>query len=268
MADPIAAAEHVLNEVGITRVEDLSLLELIAWERGALVRSTYLTGAEARIAMAGERAIITVSTAVRDPRRRRFSVAHELGHLEMHRTESGLALCASADIDDSQSQRAYAGREQEANRFAAALLLPERFFKPLCRKKEPSLDLIAGLADTFEVSLTATALRYLQFCNEACAIVFSRDGTIKWFRGSKYFDELKVFIPVARRLDQSSLAASFFQGETVPMTRTRVYASTWFVLGRYNRDATIYEQSWSMPSQNAVLTLLWIADDIEEDDDY
>ena len=266
MADPVAAAECVLNEVGITRVEDLSLLELIAWERGALVRSTYLTGAEARIAMAGERAIITISTAVRDPRRRRFSVAHELGHLEMHRTEGGLAVCVSADIDDWQSQRADAGREQEANQFAAALLLPERFFKPLCRKKEPSLDLMAELADGFEVSLTATALRYLQFCNEACAIVFSRDGIIQWFRGSKYFDELRVFIPVARRLDRSSLATSFFQGDPLLTTRTRVYASTWFAPGQYNPDATIHEQSWSMPSYNAVLTLLWVADDIEEDD--
>jgi hypothetical protein len=266
MADSVAAAERVLNEVGITRVEDLSLLELIAWERGALVRSTYLTGAEARIAMAGERAIITVSTTVRDSRRRRFSVAHELGHLEMHRTEGGLAFCVSTDIDEWPSHQADAGREQEANQFAAALLLPERFFKPLCRKKEPSLDLVAELADRFDVSLTATALRYLQFCNEACAVVFSRDRDIQWFRGSKYFDELRVFIPVARPLDQSSLAASFFQGDSLRTTRTRVYASTWFAPGRYNSDATIYEQSWSMPSYNAVLTLLWVADDIEEDD--
>jgi hypothetical protein len=184
----------------------------------------------------------------------------------MHRTEGGLARCVSEDIDDWQSQRADAGREQEANQFAAALLLPERFFKPLCRKKEPSLDLMAELADGFEVSLTATALRYLQFCNEACAIVFSRDGIIQWFRGSKYFDELRVFIPVARRLDRSSLAASFFQGDPLLTTRTRVYASTWFAPGRYNPDVTIYEQSWSMPSHNAVLTLLWVADDIEEDD--
>jgi hypothetical protein len=266
MADSVAAAERVLNEVGITRVEDLALLELIAWERGALVRSTSCTGAEARIAMAGERAIITGSTTVRDSQRRRFSVAHELGHLEMHRPQGGFALGVSEDIDDWQPQRTDVNREQEANRFAAALLLPEHFFEPLCRKKEPSLDLIAELADAFDVSLTATALRYLLFCNEACAIVFSRDRITQWFRGSKYFDELRVFIPGARRLDQSSLATSFFQGDSLLTTRTRVYASTWFAPGRYNPDAAIYEQSWTMPSYNAVLTLLWVADDIEEDD--
>ena len=166
MTNPIAAAERVLNEVGITRVDDLLLLDLIAWEQG------------------------------------------------------GLALCVSEDIDDWQSQHADVSREQEANRFAAALLLPERFFKPLCRKQEPSLDLLAELADAFDVSLTATALQYLRFCNEACAVVLSRDGIIKWFRGSRYFDELGVFIPVARRLDPSSLAASFFQGDTLPATRT------------------------------------------------
>jgi Zn-dependent peptidase ImmA (M78 family) len=139
MADPVAAAERVLNEVGITRIEDLALLELIAWERGALVRSTSRTRAEARIAMAGERAIITVSTTVRDSQRRQFSVAHELRHLEMHRPQGGFALGVSEDIDDWQPQRTDVNREQEANRFAAALLLPERFFEPLCRKKSRPL---------------------------------------------------------------------------------------------------------------------------------
>ena len=89
--------------------------------------------------MAGERAIITGSTTVRDSQRRRFSVAHELGHLEMHRPQGGFALGVSEDIDDWQPQRTDVNREQEANRFAAVLLLPERLFEPLCRKKSRSL---------------------------------------------------------------------------------------------------------------------------------
>jgi len=109
-----------------------------------------------------------------DPRRRRFSIAHELGHLEMHRLQSRLALCTGEDIDDWRGRRASAHREQDANEFAAALLLPERFLGPLCTHKAPSLELVAELADTFEVSLTATALRYLHFCNEACAVVFEK----------------------------------------------------------------------------------------------
>lgn len=266
MPHPRSAAERVLNEVGVVHQEDLKFLECIAWERKALVQYEHLDGAEARIAVVGERAIITISTAIKDSRRRRFSIAHELGHLEMHRMDSSLTLCTGEDINDWRSRRARTNREQEANEFASALLLPERFFAPLCKKEEPSLDLVNELADTFEVSLTATALRYLDFCNEACAVVLSQNGGIKWFRGSKDFEDLGVFIDTPSPLDRSSYASLFFRGDALPPARNRVYASAWFVPGRYKHDAAIYEQSWPMPTYNAVITLLWIYDDIEEDD--
>jgi Zn-dependent peptidase ImmA (M78 family) len=268
VAHPLSAAERVLDEVGIARPEDLELLELIAWERGALVQDRPLHGAEARLALVGRRALITISAAMADPRRRRFSMAHELGHLEMHRLQSSLALCTGEDIDDWRGRRASAHREQEANEFASALLLPARFLDPLCKHKAPSLELVAELADTFEVSLTATALRYLHFCNEACAVVFSQAGNIQWFRGSKDFDDLGVFVDVPSRLSRLSLAALFFQGRAIPPTRCHVNASAWFAPGRYKHDAVIYEQSRPMPQYNAVLTLLWVADEIEAEEDH
>ena len=268
MAFPEYYAEHVLDELGIKSLEDLRLLELIAWERGAMVQYKRLDGTEARLAVVGNRAIIAVSNSIENPCRKRFSIAHELGHLEMHRQNSSVMLCTNEDINDWGGRRTDANLEREANEFAAALLLPERFFASLCKGEDPSLDLVAGLAETFDVSLTATALRYLNFCDEACAVVFSQDGHIKWFRGSKEFEETGVFIDVRSKLDPSSLAASFFWGRTVRTTPKRVGASTWFEPGRYRDDASIREQSWVMPSYNAVLTLLWVDDDIEDDDDY
>src|SRR5262245_8157075 len=264
MPHPRTAAERVLNEVGVMHQEDLRFLELIAWERNALVQDKQLDGAAARLVVVGQRAIITVSTKIEGPYRRRFSIAHELGHLEMHRVNSSLALCTGEDIDDWRSRRASANREQEANEFASALLLPERFFGPLCRKKEPSLDFIAELSKTFQVSLTATARRYIEFCTEPCAIVFSQEGTIKWFHGSKDFEDLQIFIDVPSRLDRSNYASLFFRGDAIPSTRHRVSASSWFTSGRYKHDAFIYEQSWPMPQYNAVLTLLWVFDVIED----
>jgi hypothetical protein len=119
------------------------------------------------------------------------------------------------------------------------------------------------------VSLTATALRYIDFCTEPCAVVFSQDGKIQWFQGSKDFADLKVFINVPTRLDPASSASLFFRGEAMPETRHQVSASSWFTSGHYRPDAMIYEQSWPMPTYNAVLTLLWIFDVIEdEDSDY
>ena len=268
MASPYYAVERVLGELRITSPKDLQLLDSIAWERGATVLYKPLRGAEARLVVVGNRAIITISNSMEDPRRRRFSIAHELGHLEMHRRHSSVVLCTSQDIDDWERRCTDTNPEREANEFASALLLPERFFAPLCKDETPSLDLVAGLAETFNVSLTATALRYLNFCDEPCAIVLSQEGYIKWFQGSKYFADIGVFIDVRSKLDPSSLAALLFQGRTARTTPKQVSASAWFEPGRYREDAAILEQSWAMPNYKAVLTLLWIDDDIEDEDDY
>jgi Zn-dependent peptidase ImmA (M78 family) len=264
---PVLLAERVLDELGIDNPGDLEHLDLIAWERGALIQERHLDGAEARVTVAGRRAVITVSTAIKDIRRKRFSIAHELGHFEIHRRSILLALCLSDDLNDWGEQQLSTNREREANEFAAALLLPERFFSPLCLNPEPSIDYLTELADCFNVSLTATALRYVQFCDEPVAVVFSQDNRIKWFQGSKDFkelgEELGVFVDVRSRLDPSSGAVKFFQGHPIPVGWRRVDASAWFRPGRYRTNATIQEQSIAMPSYNAVLTVLWVDDDIE-----
>jgi hypothetical protein len=50
-----------------------------------------------------------------------------------------------------------------------------------------SLKTIEGLADEFETSLTATAIRYVEFSPDRCAVVFSRDAQIRWNRCSETF---------------------------------------------------------------------------------
>lgn len=266
MANPYNSAQRLIDELGINERSDLELLEQIAWERGALITEKKLDGAEARIVMAGRKAIITISSTIDNPHRRRFSIVHELGHLEMHRQEKKLALCTNGDMDDWASRRSNMNLEQEANEFASVFLMPDKFFAPLCEDGEPSLNLIADLAEKFNTSLTATALRYIHFAIDACAIVYSKDGRIKWFRGNKEFDELGLFVDVRSKLDPDSMASKYFLGRSLPDRQRSVPASAWLVSGRYRQDATIREQSWPMPRYNSVLTLLWVDDDIEDNE--
>ena len=269
MLYPDRAADEILNNLRITGSEDLQLLEAIAWERGATVRYAPLHGAEARLVLVGNRAIITVSDLIGNDRRQRFSIAHELGHLEIHRRPSSIMLCASRDIG-TRPRGGGDDVERQANQFASALLMPKRFFAPLCGAVEPSLELMAELAETFYVSMTAAALRYLRFSDEPCAVVFSRDGYVEWFQTSVEWQEIKkdtgVFVDVHAKVDPTTVAAAHFQGRSDRNTPKRIVASAWFKPGRYRDDATIVEQSWAMPSLRAVLTLLWIDDEIEDDD--
>ncbi len=97
--------------------------------------------------------------------RRRFSVAHEIGHFLLHAGEGQeTVFCRPADLrpDPDSPERL---REREANRFAAELLMPE----PLVRAEVERLgdpDPIA-LAPRFAVSDVAMGwrlvnLRYLE----------------------------------------------------------------------------------------------------------
>jgi len=271
MSHAALSADRLIARLGIMDRSDLLLLEEIAWTRGVLVKEGILEGAEARLVMARGRGIITLSSAIRDLRRKRFSIAHELGHFEMHRTQRGLSLCLSEDIKDSVGKHTGQDLEQEANEFAAALLLPARFFAPLCKKEVPSLEYVCELAENFSTSLTATALRYVKFCEEPVAVVFSQGSHIKWFQGSKDFEDLReelgFFIDVRAKLDQSTLASALFQGRN-RLSNKKVQASAWFTPGRYRDNARLLEHSIAMPAFDAVLTLLWVDEELEDDDAY
>jgi hypothetical protein len=183
----------------------------------------------------------------------------------MHRYKVGQSLCSSDDMNRWKKGADTDDIELEANEFASVLLLPERFFASFCLVHEPNLNFVAELAHQFSVSLTATSLRYLCFCNEPCAIVFSQNGYIKWFRRSKHFEELDLFIDVREKVDRSSVAASLFQGHQISKPKS-VPLSSWVQSNRYRKGATIKEHSLFLSDFNAVLTLLWVDDEIEEDD--
>jgi Zn-dependent peptidase ImmA (M78 family) len=125
------------------------------------------------------RAIITVDTATK-LRRKRFSIGHELGHWHRHR---GLCLkCRSADIGRPISDgRRTPHRELQADAYASDLLL-RYIFRPLAGDIDRlTLDAVKSLADLFQVSLTATAIRALG-TNRFPALLVCHSQGMRWFR--------------------------------------------------------------------------------------
>ena len=107
------------------------------------------------------RVIIGVNSAPTSVRQR-FTIAHELGHLELHR---GRALIMDVPVRvnfrDHTSSLASDREEMEANRFAASLLMPADLLVTLARKTNvQDIDaLIATLAKRFRVSSEAMSYR-------------------------------------------------------------------------------------------------------------
>jgi Zn-dependent peptidase ImmA (M78 family) len=98
--------------------------------------------------------------------RRRFTIAHELGHFELHQDQGSLFLDKKFKVlfRSQSTPEAYAAQvlEQEANAFAAALLMPEASLKLELEDKEFDLsseETLKELAKIFHVSSTAMYYR-------------------------------------------------------------------------------------------------------------
>ncbi|MFD1786480.1 ImmA/IrrE family metallo-endopeptidase [Sphingomonas floccifaciens] len=124
--------------------------------------------------------------------RRRFTVAHELGHflIAAHR---GDKQCTSKDLMETRRETLHQKEEVQANRFAAGLLMPKPWFVAQTDDLgPPALEHLRILAATYSVSLEAAANRYAELTAEACAFVFLRGGRIRYARPSRSFPTLSV----------------------------------------------------------------------------
>lgn len=262
-------ANLVLDKLNISKPDDLHFLKQIVFARGAIYREYPIFGAEARIMIGHGKPIITVSTSLTNPERRRFSIAHELGHLELHRGSGLLMSCTKDDIQYKPNIVSI-DIEQEANQFASAFLMPARFVQKPFSESEPSFELIADWAKTLETSLTATAFRFTKFCSEPVAVVYSQQGIIQYFHSSTSFTELGVFPNVKNKVGIATDAQKLFDGIGTKSRWREVRALDWFREDKtaFDRRDTIKEWSIHMPSYNAVLSLLWVDEPLGEDEDW
>lgn len=181
-------APALLRELGVTEPEDIRL-EAIAQYCGATIVYEPLSGCAARIVGYGEEAFITVDSKSR-LERRRFSAAHELGHWMADRGRISSFLCQEKVF---ATEWAEDNPERRANRYAADLLLPKFMFEPRARNKEIIFDTVRSLAAVFRTSLTATAIRLVEFGSFPAIIVCNEQGRRRWFsRGPDVPDELRL----------------------------------------------------------------------------
>ena len=77
------------------------------------------------------------------PLRRRFTIAHEIGHWVLHAQAAGSSarFCRITDVPEQPRDP----REREANRFAAELLMPEASIRAEVARRGLEPDLLAGL---------------------------------------------------------------------------------------------------------------------------
>jgi IrrE N-terminal-like domain len=201
----------------------------------------------------------------------RFSLAHELGHFYLpgHR-----AYLLSGKSHNSVSDfRSRDPREEEADEFAAALLMPRKLFAAELKTRRLTICTLADLsrlADAvFETSLTSTVRRYCQFDWEACSMVVSEGGTVKWAKHSDSMRALGLgFIEYGMRVPNTSPTAKLWERlkteKTLDRVESRVDPELW-----YNRShrSHLWEEAMPLGYTGQVLTFLTLEDTGRDDAD-
>lgn len=247
----LSKAENRLIDLGITEPRSIDV-EAIAWDEGVRVQYGDLSGCEARLVGFGDRGIVTIRKGS-DERRKRFSLAHELGHWNYHRGRS--FSCRAGDWIDGYSTKP--PEEREADEYAADLLMPAYMFKPLARAiKCPTFDSIQDLADQFSTSLTATAIRLVDINVWPLLLVCHSTQGRAWFKRSK--DIPDRWFP-QKELDEDSIAFDRLFGNKDRIRSQKINADAWFDR-RGSERFEIVEDAIRI-SSSQVLTILWLEND-------
>ena len=115
--------------------------------------------------------------------RKNFTLAHEFGHYLLHRHLSPAKgfECSEENIDQGIGRSI----EQEADQFAAGLLMPFHDFRRQIPSKDyVSFDQIILASARYGVSITAAILRWLECTEVRAVMIVSNEGFIKWAKSS------------------------------------------------------------------------------------
>jgi hypothetical protein len=131
--------------------------------------------------------------------RRKFTIAHELLHFlnDKHEQTEGWFKCRTQDFSRNLSNfetgmSRHQRQEAEANRFAIELLAPTNRFRPYLLQ-DPDLKAVVELAASLDISKEAIARRFRELLDVPIAMVFHRDGVVRYIEKHDGFPRLTVW---------------------------------------------------------------------------
>jgi len=201
------------------------------------------------------------------PTRRRYTLGHELGHFlnPWHQPREGdRFFCSKEDM-----WRAWPGKmdratrmEVEANQFSAELLMPrERFSRAIRKHAGADLGRVTELATDYGTSKEATARRYVDLHEEPLAVVFSKNGRIRYSHRGQDFPFLEG--SPGAQLPSDSYSARGKSGPGEVGDWEEVDTGIWLVDGG---NCIVYEQALNQKGGHKI-TLLAIEKNEEADED-
>lgn len=250
--------EQVYDNCGMVDPSDLPIEDVIG-SYNIHIKEEHIDGSDGRIIPTSNSAILTLNSNIKVHTRRKFVLAHELGHFIMHRNNGKMFQDDTSTLN-SWYDNNYNKAEIEANMFAAEFLMPKWIFEDECKGKKFSPELIDELAEGFEVSKTAAILRFVECGHYPVCIVYCHDNKMKWFKRSKDF---RHYVEYERNLPPryGTVAEELFTTNTIYKGKDRkqtISKSAWFKPNKYDDGDTDYnEYCLFVPKYNYSISVLW-----------
>ncbi len=133
-----------------------------------------------------DRGLIVEVNVDHSPSKQNFSIDHEITH-------TLLPTYSGQSVDDVVTGQFSLSNEEEllCDIGASTLLLDGRWLRPLAQDAGPSLNTLFRLAETFEASLQATALKLAELDIWPCAFVMWEEG----YRKNERVSEQQITLP-------------------------------------------------------------------------
>lgn len=253
----IARAREEIKNFGIKRSSEIDIYKIAHGHR-LIIDEEYTESHEGRVYYNGQYGVITINKNIRETGKKNFTIAHEVGHFLLDTRRH--YMCKKYDI---AMIKTYKEIENEANEFAAELLMPEEWYSEETGTIEKDTSGIKSGAEKFNVSLTASAIRYSQAGKTPIAVIMSEKGKVKWRSINKHFPF--IFIPKGYAVNSYSSANDFYTGKPLNTEPEEIRPEAWFQEDanykkyRLSREEiTFWEQNIEMKKYNSVLTILWL----------
>lgn len=139
-----------------------------------VIRRDLGVGVEGACKSIGIKRLVVLTPTPSSLQKERFTFSHEIGHLLIHHSSY---VCVEEFFNSFKSQN---DEENEANDFAAELLLPRRALLDILTKRDITFKLIEQVSKKFGTSLSVAAIQLIRSFNDNAVIIWHDGQHLLW----------------------------------------------------------------------------------------
>lgn len=250
--NPVELARILLSRLNAKQPADIETVARALQLKIRSMKSSAFIGATFRD-WDGIGGLIIVNPEIRESGRKRFTIAHEIGHYVLLHNLGAPSVCSLGDVG---TWRRDSSIERAADLFAAELLLPEQEVRSIVCKHGVTIKAAELIKNTFDTSLTAAAFRCVELTQEECAFVVTVNGVVKYYEPSASWS---YRILTKRASAKSTMARALLDNPATLELCGTVSAGGWVKeTGYKEQGAELWEHSIYQIRYNTILSFLTV----------